>query len=227
MSAQMKDFTVVSINRQTGKPLYAVALTKASSDKAAVARVLALHAAKDKALLDDTLVAIDAYSDLSEVLLTADGFDSPKHAIEVYEQYETKIVLQRRLTQAKAKTAVKPVRRSVAAVKAGKVMDASKSFKETIRILNRLDKTVDGFVASRAAPEIEDLDRVDVPAILADAEASKGPFKLKQRTKSRGRKVPVIVAPGRRKAPAKAAAKRKPAAKTKTKTKTKAKAQRA
>lgn len=212
-------YTVYATKPGTSKPRMALAVTIAPSRKAAIERVRRLYTPTDPGIKDESLIAGDAYSDLSIGMIEATGI-TLQEAITECALTEAEAIARR---APRVKT--RAPRASVQAVKQGRHKRSAAEIKATVDKLNR--KTLKESASEYAASRHKLVNEGSRPAVFVDPDkAGKGPFKIKKTRSTKTRPLPVVKAPRAAEAPKPkrkaAVAKRvakpkaKPAAKKKT-----------
>lgn len=129
----LKSFTVCVCKPGTTRPQYATALTVASTKEEAVKRVIKLYSDDDPLLLKRTLVALDAYSELSTTILEAECWENVDEAVAAFARIEAGHILRR-----PERTKVRTPRDTVASVRKGTVKRSKAEVAETVQKLNRI-----------------------------------------------------------------------------------------
>lgn len=129
----LKSFTVCVCKIDSKKPQFATALTVATSREEAVKRVIKIYSSDDPLLLKRNLVAFDAYSETSEMLLQADGWDNVDEAVAAFARIEAGYLLRR-----PERTKTRTPRETVASVRKGTVSRSKAEVDATVQKLNRI-----------------------------------------------------------------------------------------
>lgn len=160
----LNSYTVCVCRQGSKKLQFATALTVATSQQAAVDRVIRLYAGDDPLLLERDLVAIDAYSDTSLQLLQADGFDNVDEALAVFMRIEGGILLRARPERTKVRTP----RETVASVRKGTAGRSKAAVAATVEKLNRAP--IRATASDYAAEVFERVNGGSRPAVLPVAK---------------------------------------------------------